>query len=98
MACVPKGRPKVAQEDRAGVYSSIISVHRAMLILIQAFVECIQTGEFMHVYNVIIVLKEILPFFPLSAVAQETGAQLDKTMDQFLEKEERGDLKILGRA
>lgn len=52
----------------------------------------------MHVYNAIIVLKEILPFFPLSAVAQETGAQLDKTMDQFLEKEERGDLKILGRA
>ncbi|KAE9385705.1 hypothetical protein BT96DRAFT_1006795 [Gymnopus androsaceus JB14] len=63
-----------------------------------AFVECIQTGEFMRVYNAIIVLKEILPFFPLSAVAQETGAQLDKTMDQFLEKEERGDLKILGRA
>lgn len=94
MACVPKGRPKVAQEDRAGVCNFIIS----MLILIQAFVECIQTREFMRVYNAIIVLKEILPFFPLSAVAQETGAQLDKTMDQFLEKEERGDLKILGRA
>ncbi|KAF9076495.1 transcription factor/nuclear export subunit protein 2-domain-containing protein [Rhodocollybia butyracea] len=63
-----------------------------------AFVECVQTGEFMHVYNAIIVLKEILPFFPLSAVSQETGPQLDKIMDQFLEKEERGDLKILGRA
>ncbi|KAF5393664.1 hypothetical protein D9757_000298 [Collybiopsis confluens] len=63
-----------------------------------AFVECIQTGEFMHVYNAIIVLKEILPFFPLAAVAQDTGSQLDKTMDHFLEKEDRGDLKILGRA
>ncbi|KAJ3723327.1 transcription factor/nuclear export subunit protein 2-domain-containing protein [Lentinula raphanica] len=63
-----------------------------------AFIECIQTGEFMHVYNAIIVLKEILPFFPLSSVSQETGPQLDKVIDQFLEKEERGDLKILGRA
>ncbi|KAJ3795196.1 transcription factor/nuclear export subunit protein 2-domain-containing protein [Lentinula aff. detonsa] len=63
-----------------------------------AFIDCIQTGEFMHVYNAIVVLKEILPFFPLSAVSQETGPQLDKVMDQFLEKEERGDLKILGRA
>ncbi|KIK65595.1 hypothetical protein GYMLUDRAFT_70692 [Collybiopsis luxurians FD-317 M1] len=63
-----------------------------------AFTECIQTGEFMRVYNAIIVLKEILPFFPLAAVAQETGSQLDKVMDQFLEKEDRGDLKILGRA
>lgn len=52
----------------------------------------------MHVYNAIIVLKEILPFFPLSTVSQETGPQLDRVMDLFLEKEERGDLKILGRA
>ncbi|KAJ3922736.1 transcription factor/nuclear export subunit protein 2-domain-containing protein [Lentinula edodes] len=63
-----------------------------------AFIDCIQTAEFMHVYNAIIVLKEILPFFPLSAVSQETGPQLDRVMDLFLEKEERGDLKILGRA
>ncbi|EEB90777.1 hypothetical protein MPER_10974 [Moniliophthora perniciosa FA553] len=52
----------------------------------------------MHVYNAIIVLKEILPVFPLSAVYQDGGLQLDRAMDQFLEKEERGDLKILGRA
>ncbi len=64
----------------------------------QAFIECITTGEFMHVYNAIIVLKEILPVFPLSAITPDTGAQLDIAMDQFVEKEERGDLKILGRA
>jgi THO complex subunit 2 len=51
----------------------------------------------MHVYNAIIVLKEILPVFPLATVA-DSGPQLDKAMDQFLETEERGDLKILGKA
>ncbi|ESK93722.1 tho2 protein [Moniliophthora roreri MCA 2997] len=66
--------------------------------LANAFTESIQTREYMHVYNAIIVLKEILPVFPLSAVYQDGGLQLDRAMDQFLEKEERGDLKILGRA
>jgi THO complex subunit 2 len=51
----------------------------------------------MHVYNAIIVLKEILPVFPLAAVC-DVGASLDRTMQDFLEVEERGDLKILGRA
>jgi THO complex subunit 2 len=51
----------------------------------------------MHVYNAIIVLKEILPIFPLSTV-YDTGTGLDRAMDHFLETEERGDLKILGRA
>jgi THO complex subunit 2 len=51
----------------------------------------------MHVYNAIIVMKEILPVFPLAAVT-DTGASLDAAMDRFLETEERGDLKILGRA
>lgn len=63
----------------------------------QCFTECIQTGEFMHVYNAIIVMKEILPVFPLVAVF-DTGAAIDHAMDHFLETEERGDLKILGRA
>jgi THO complex subunit 2 len=51
----------------------------------------------MHVYNAIIVIKEILPVFPLTAVA-ETGPQLDRTIQECLETEERGDLKILMRA
>ena len=52
----------------------------------------------MHVYNTIIVLKEILPVFPLANVYPDGGTQLDRAVDQFIEKEERGDLKILGRA
>ncbi|KAF5387899.1 hypothetical protein D9615_000104 [Tricholomella constricta] len=63
----------------------------------KCFTECIQTGEFMHVYNAIIVMKELLPVFPL-AVVTDTGASLDAAMDRFLENEDRGDLKILGRA
>lgn len=64
---------------------------------LQAFIECIQTGEFMHVYNAIIVMKEILPVFPLASTT-DVGASLDTAMDRLLETEERGDLKILGRA
>ena len=56
----------------------------------------------MHVYNGIIVLKEILPVFPLIKMAEHgsvsCGVVIDHAIDQFLEKEERGDLKILGRA
>ncbi|KAF4602377.1 THO complex subunit 2 [Pleurotus pulmonarius] len=60
----------------------------------KSFLECIQTGEFMHVYNSIIVLKEILPVFPLNSVS-ENGSVIDKAMDLFIEREQRGDLKIL---
>lgn len=52
----------------------------------------------MHVYNAIIVLKEILPVFPLSAVIDLTGPPLNQVIETFIEKEERGDLKILARA
>jgi len=51
----------------------------------------------MHVYNAIIVLKEILPVFPL-VVVLPCGTDIDRAIDQLLEKEQRGDLKILGKA
>ncbi|KAG2755797.1 hypothetical protein P692DRAFT_20853707 [Suillus brevipes Sb2] len=63
----------------------------------RSLLSCIETTEFMHVYNAIIVLKEILPVFPLAAVG-DAGPAIDNVMEKFLEKEERGDLKILGRA
>lgn len=49
-------------------------------------------------YNTIIVLKEILPVFPVTSVYEFCGLNLSKAIEKFLEKEERGDLKILGRA
>lgn len=51
----------------------------------------------MHVYNAIIVLKEILPVFPLASVG-EYGPVIDNMIDKLVEGEERGDLKILSRA
>ncbi|RDB20480.1 THO complex subunit 2 [Hypsizygus marmoreus] len=80
--------------DFAGFRMILRKWHRK---LAKCFAECIQTGEFMHVYNAIIVMKELLPVFPLASVT-DTGASLDAAMDRFLENEERGDLKILGRA
>ena len=51
----------------------------------------------MHVHNAIIVLKEILPVFPIASIAV-VGPTIYGVMEKFLETEERGDLKILGRA
>lgn len=64
----------------------------------QALIDCIDTGEFMHVYNAIIVLKEVLPVFPVAAASGTAGYSLVTVIDRLLEKEERGDLKILARA
>lgn len=52
----------------------------------------------MHVYNTIIVLKEILPVFPVASVYEFSGMNISRAIEKFIEKEERGDLKILGRA
>lgn len=64
---------------------------------LQGFIECIQTGEFMHVYNSIVVLKEILDVFPLMSV-NEAGVGINAAMDCLIETEDRGDLKVLARS
>ena len=64
---------------------------------LQSVVACIETGEFMHVYNAIVVLKEILPVFPLSITGSK-GFRVFAAITSLLEKEERGDLKILAKA
>ncbi|KAJ2920447.1 hypothetical protein H1R20_g16647, partial [Candolleomyces eurysporus] len=63
----------------------------------KCFTDCIQTGEFMHVYNAIIVLKEILPVFPLADVTN-VGSEIEAVIDKLVETEDRSDLKILARA
>ena len=52
----------------------------------------------MHVYNAIIVLKEILPVYPVGNIVEFSGPALDAAISRLLQKEERGDLKILARA
>lgn len=49
----------------------------------------------MHVYNAIVVLKEVLDVFPF---AHEAGAGINAAVNHLLETEERGDLKILARS
>lgn len=51
----------------------------------------------MHVYNAIIILKEIISVFPLADVIN-VGAEIDAVMNNLIETEDRGDLKILARA
>ena len=52
----------------------------------------------MHVYNAIIVLKEIIQVFPDGAISDVTGPSLNNTIQTLVQNEERGDLKILARA
>ncbi|KAJ7067990.1 transcription factor/nuclear export subunit protein 2-domain-containing protein [Mycena amicta] len=66
--------------------------------LAKYFADCIKTGEFMRIYNSIVMLKEILPVFPLATVSAEPGTTLMQTMEKFLETEERDNLKVLGRS
>ncbi|KAF9534975.1 transcription factor/nuclear export subunit protein 2-domain-containing protein [Crepidotus variabilis] len=65
--------------------------------LATGFVECLQSREFMHVYNSIVVLKEILDVFPLASV-NDTGTHINAAMDRLVETEARGDLKVLARS
>ena len=52
----------------------------------------------MHVYNAIVVMKEILGVFPLSSTSEAAGVAIDQAIDKFLEDETRGDLKILAKS
>ncbi|CDO68724.1 hypothetical protein BN946_scf184652.g51 [Trametes cinnabarina] len=93
-------RPKavVAQEELIKWEDFKQVVRKWHRKLNKSLMECIETREFMHIYNAIVVLKEILPVFPVAAVTEFTGVGLARSIEKFLEKEERGDLKILGRA
>ncbi len=64
----------------------------------QAFTSCLETGEFMHVYNTLKVLGELSPVFPLAAVASHSGTKLSEALSAFLARETRQDLKTLGKS
>jgi Transcription factor/nuclear export subunit protein 2 len=49
----------------------------------------------MHVSNSILVLKEILPVFPLGMIQASAGQFLDDTLQNLLSEEKRGDIKLL---
>ncbi|KAH8118538.1 transcription factor/nuclear export subunit protein 2-domain-containing protein [Phellopilus nigrolimitatus] len=64
----------------------------------RCFTDCIQAGDFMHVYNAVLVLKEIIEYFPIAAVNEVVGSSIDLEIQRLVQSEERGDLKILARA
>ena len=71
---------------------------RLELIAFKCFIDCIETGEYMHVYNSIMILQELLPVFPMASVNEFAGPALAAALDRFLEKEDRADLKVIGQA
>ncbi|TFK29236.1 hypothetical protein FA15DRAFT_664153 [Coprinopsis marcescibilis] len=79
-------------------WMSFQSVHRKWhKKLARNFTECIQTGEFMHVYNAIIVLNQLESVFPFADITVG-AADLDAALDRFLETEARPDLTNLARS
>lgn len=76
--------------------SSYLPVHS--LIRRQSFTDCIHAGEFMHVYNAVVVLKEVIEVFPIAAVNEVVGSSIDLEIQRLVQTEQRGDLKILARA
>ncbi|OCB90862.1 hypothetical protein A7U60_g1886 [Sanghuangporus baumii] len=79
----------------SGFRSFLTKCHRK---LGQCFTDCIQAGDFMHVYNAVLVLKEIIEVFPIAAVNEVVGSRIDLEIQKLVQSEERGDLKILARA
>ncbi|KIY72984.1 hypothetical protein CYLTODRAFT_343075 [Cylindrobasidium torrendii FP15055 ss-10] len=64
--------------------------------LVTSFTDCFKTGEYMHVYNSILVLNAMLPEFPMPTIAQHSGKTIKSTMEAFLAKETREDVSQLG--
>lgn len=52
----------------------------------------------MHIHNAIVVLQEILPFFPVATVNSASGKAISEAMTKCIEAEHREDLKILAGA
>ena len=47
----------------------------------------------MHVYNAVLVLKEIIEVFPIASVNDVVGSSIDLEIQQLVQNEERGDLR-----
>lgn len=94
MARIPASGAKMASKAGQGLYAVTLDIMRYSVVSLQCFIECIQTGEFMHVYNSIVVLKEVLDVFPLASV-NDYGPAINAAINRLIEVEERRDLKVL---
>ncbi|KAH7100543.1 transcription factor/nuclear export subunit protein 2-domain-containing protein [Auriculariales sp. MPI-PUGE-AT-0066] len=59
---------------------------------------CIGGGEYMSVYNSIVILNELSDVMPLAEISQGSGDIIFKTVKDCVDKENREDLKILAQA
>lgn len=92
--------PSFAASTTTGVMSwsdlkkFVKKIHQKLCSALTASIS-MSNGEFMHVSNSILVLKEILPVFPLGIIHEGAGKFLDETLQNLLLVEKRGDIKIL---
>ena len=70
-----------------------------MLITVyQSLLHCLESKQSVHIYNALLVLKELLGVFPRADVADSFGSLLNNAVDLLLKEEKRGDIKILGKS
>jgi THO complex subunit 2 len=74
-------------------------VHRTGLLgsncFCQCFCACIESGEFMHIKNAILVLQRISDYFPMAAVEHKEGPMVNAAVEKFLQNGEKGSLQVL---
>jgi THO complex subunit 2 len=62
---------------------------------LQALARCLASQEYIHIHNAIVILKEILDFFPLNTVNNATGNEIFARVETSLATEKRKDLVVL---
>ncbi|EEB05965.2 THO complex subunit Tho2 [Schizosaccharomyces japonicus yFS275] len=71
-------------------YLLLVSKWHKQLTMIME--KCLLSGDYMHIYNSIVILERILPFFPL---IEESGRTLKSAAEKLKDNEQREDLKVL---
>ncbi|WFD07414.1 THO2 plays a role in transcriptional elongation [Malassezia vespertilionis] len=92
-----EGRRGIRQRDASTPltwYAFRATVLRWHTSLSDAFIQCLQSDEYMRIRNAIVVLNRVASFFPLYS---EHGKALGGAVDSIAQKESRGDLKVLAQ-
>ena len=71
---------------------------RVLIPVYQSLLHCLESKQSVHIYNALLVLKELLGVFPRADVADSFGSLLNNAVDLLLKEEKRGDIKILGKS
>lgn len=86
VSCLPVFNSGELKTDLATILS--------LLLCFQASVHCLETGDYTHIRNILIVLTKILPFYPkVLNLGQALECRVHKIC--LKEKEQRPDLYVL---